>query len=562
MFHLHTQVNVALLFRGQLVPVIHFEARYVTMENEGKETTSADVLLPVGIQMPGFNISNSGQVESARFQEYAAVLVSERTFSFGPFNQADFTGIFPIFIGIVRTVGYEIHFGRAYIKVRLEHWSSVLRYSSIFGADLVPESALDFGFEANLTLCGLLDPGIPVANKPKAFAELISLINTNFFSKPLELWTSLLYPLYTILSQCRIHAYTSATFAGVADPTLQDPDLLKLNNAFTTDLQLALNSVFGLLRVRITDFLLYYGIFQDIMGSEERYPFYFSEIFGEGSKDSSIATHLKFLALKYFFSIVPTINYLFLIPSNNGIYSIYNPHKLTVGKTFTLDGNDILNIQYAKPTTRSLRGVITLVKSKLQSLSLQQEKTQTNWLGGGFFGLPIGMLIYINAPSYINIAVDAVAGAADPGLADFRDKYDALGKAWLGNRRFGKIVERVNEEVKDPLQAFPNLLERFSQTIYVHMLTGQRVLVVRCGGLRGDIAPGSNIIVGGLEGATPLIGTVSSVEYKISFLSEDKTCSTTYMLGYVRDLTEFNTLTYSIPAHFIFDTGVSGLPML
>jgi hypothetical protein len=203
-----------------------------------------------------------------------------------------------------------------------------------------------------------------------------------------------------------------------------------------------------------------------------------------------------------------------------------------------------------------------LVKSKLPSLSLQAEKTQTNWLGGGFFGLPIGMLLYLNAPSYINIAIDAVAGAADPGLNDFMDKYKNLGKAWFGNRKHKKIVETANEQVKNPQQTFANLLERFSQTIYVNFLTANRVLKVECSGLRGDIAPGSNVLVGNIEGSMPLVGTVASVKYEISFLLEEKKCNTTYILTSVRDWNEFNTLTYSIPAHFIFDTGVSGLPML
>lgn len=559
MSFIYKNINLALIFRGKIIPIYYAKIEYFLLHERSSELPYAEVYVPVGTMFPDFVPSPSKDLTFVRHQEYASVVLTQKTVSFGDFDPNSFSGIVTLFIGVITSITPSVIYGSAAIRVTINHWISVLEYTSLLGSELSPQGITDFGFESNLTLCGFLDPGVPIfGDKEAKFAEIVATSQLNFFQNP-ELW-SLLYNIYTILLSCNVHTFSVAALAGVADPTLMIPKLKQLNNAFTSDVFLALNSILGFLFLNFTDPTLFYGVFHDLLASENS-PFYFKDLLN--SDNHSVLSHLKYLATRYFFFIVPLVNYTILIPNNIGIFSIYNP-LAAYGKTYTINVDEISSILYQKQNPRTLRGVITLVKSKYAGLHLQKKEDGANdvFFGGGFFGLPVGLLKFVNAPSYINISAEALAGAAAGDFGDFGKKFVELGKKWLGGaRNVEELLNKFNDQLYLSISR-QNLLEKFSHFIYVYSLIGERFWQIVCPGVRLDISPGSNISVSSFEGHPPLFGTVRSVKYEISGVPKNPKCETVYEMLGVRDIFEFVSPTYSVPSHFIYKFTVSGSPMI
>lgn len=551
----HQKFYSFLLFRGIEIPVIRFNVKYALVELTG-ELPHAEVYVPIGRELPFGNLSPAYSFIGAEFQEYAVLYVKATSVEVNSYFTFPQEALIPIFIGVPVNVSYEIVLGTAYYKITLAHWSFVLEQTSIVSSLTTPESVLDTKFLANISLCGFPPHPFAAMDREGASAVISTFAITNFF-QTLNLW-SLLGPFYYVLSNCKLDRASVAMAAAVAYANLNDPILKALNAAFTRDLNAALNSVISFLNLRGGDLLMIFGIIKDLVLNEEKNPFFIKTFLD--NNNHSIMKHLVEVSRRYQFHISPLINYLALMPQNISLFSIYN----ITGRPFTIMNSEVLSLKKRRFLRRALRGVISYISAKSPGVTMN-EQTQSIFFGGAYIGLPVGMIKTVMAPSFINLASSsALAGAPELGLADV---HQALGVNWMGNRGVGGGLSR-QRGVFD----FRTILNEFSRLTYTIEMTLLRELSVAVGGLRLDVACGSNISIQSVADGFPVVGTVGEVSYVYNASGEGGGVYTSYSLLGVRTLDEFfdpanpNTFNpiFTSPEHYLYDslTTPAGLPML
>lgn len=546
-----------MVFRGIEIPIMKFRIRYSLMEFLNGEVPIAEVYLPIGKQLPFGNLSPSYSLLMSEFQEYAIIYVAAKNLLISPpFGQFS-SGIVPIFIGTPVSVSYEVVMGTAYYKVILMHWIFILEQTSLISSLTSPESILDTRFLANISLCGFNSAPFAAMDRKGAAAIISTFALTNFLNTA-NIW-SILGPMYLMLSNCHLDRASVAMAAAVAYSNLNHPALKILNAAFTRDLTLALYSFISFLFIKNLNVFLLLGIIKDLVLNEERDPI-FVRSFLE-SENHSILRHLLFVAKRYQFHVSPLINYIALMPMNFSVFSVYN----ITGRPYTIMNSDVIGLSKRRTLKRALRGIITYLNTKTPGISLG-ENTQSVMFGGSYIGLPVGMLRTVMAPSFINIAASAsLSGGPELGLADV---HPYVGTMW------SSIVQDFNKKNKRVKFDFRSILTEYSRFFYVNELNLSRTISLRVAGIRLDNSCGSNISIQEVGDGFPLIGTITSITYYYSAISDKDSYGvmTEYELHAVRGIHEFfdpqGELPYNpvftAPEHYLYEPSLTppGLPMI